>query len=171
MTTFEDADFFAETFTEFGYESGARRRSSLLTGLALVAAATLVAGGVVWVRLAQVPADVVAVDPATTLAVFGRPQGPADVVAADDVAGTLIDPASTRLVAQTADARYYAGVSRTHLLCVLTVPAGDLPSTGCAPTDDGVVNLTVDDELMLLSAGEPAPAGWHEAGPNVFLKD
>jgi hypothetical protein len=171
MTTFEDTDFFAETFTDFGYEKGARRRSGALTGLVLVAAATLVAGGMVWVRLGQAPAALAAVDPATTLAVFDRPQGPADVVAAGDVAGTMIDPASTRLVAQTAEARYYAGVSRTHLLCVLAVPDGDLPTTACSPTAGGTVHLTVGDELMLLSAGEPAPAGWHEAGPNVFLKD
>jgi hypothetical protein len=94
-----------------------------------------------------------------------------DVVADDDLAGSLLEPHSTRLVATTSDARYYAGVSRTHLLCVLTLPDGDLPTTGCAPTDGGVVHLTIDDELMLLSAGEPAPDGWHEAGPNVFLKD
>lgn len=171
MTTLEDADLFAETFTDFGYEDGARRRSGVLTGVVLVAAAALVAAGMVWVRLAQAPTAVAAADPATMLAVFDRPQGPADVVDTGDLAGTMIDPASTRLVAQTADSRYYAGVSRTHQLCVLTVPEGDLPTTGCSPVTGGAVHLTVGDELKLLSAGEPAPAGWHEAGPNVFLKN
>ena len=99
MTTFDDTDFFSDAFTGFGADQAPRRRSGLLSGLVLVAAATLVAGGMVAVKLAQQPAAVDAVDPITTLAVFERPQRSADVVAADDLAGTLIDPASTRLLA------------------------------------------------------------------------
>lgn len=171
MTTVDDTDFFTDAFTGFGTGEAPRRRSSMLTALVLVAAAALVAGGMIWVRLAQIPADVVPVDPATTLAVFDRPQRSADVVAADDLTGTLIDPASTRLVATTSDTRYYAGVSRTHLLCVLTLTEGELPTTGCTSTDGGVVHLGIGEELMLVNAGEPAPAGWHEAGTQVFLKD
>ena len=171
MTTVDETDFFGDAFTGFGDDDAPQRRSSLLTTLVLVAAALLVAAGIFWVRFAQTPAQAPAVDPFTTLAAFASDQRPVDVVADDDLAGTLIYPDSTRLVATTAGAHYYAGVSRTHLLCVLTVPDGDLPTTGCTSTDGGVVQMTIDDELMLVSAGEPAPAGWHEAGPNVFLRD
>jgi hypothetical protein len=171
MSTFDDTDFFTDAFTGFGADEAPRRHSSMLTALALVAAAALVAGGMIWVRLAQLPATLEPVDPATTLAVFDQPQRSADVVAADDLAGSLLDPETTRLVATTSDTRYYAGVSRTHLLCVLTLTEGELPTTGCTSTDGGVVHLGIGDQLMLVNAGEPAPAGWHEAGPQVFLKD
>jgi hypothetical protein len=106
--------------------------------------------------------------------VFDRPQRSADVVADDDLAGFLIEPSSTRLIAETSDTRYFAGVSRTHLLCVLTLTSGELPESGCASTDNGAVHMVIDDELMVVNSAGPAPAaadGWHEAGPEVFLKD
>jgi hypothetical protein len=174
MTTFDDTDFFTDAFTGFGADEAPRRRSSMLAGLALVAAAALVAGGMIWVRLAQQPGAVESVDPSTQLSVLAQPQRSADVVADEDLAGSLVDPSSTRLVASTADTRYFAGVSRTHQVCVLTLTAGELPTTACASADAGTVHLTVGDELMLVGAGGPAPAaadGWHEAGPEVFLKD
>ena len=65
-------------------------------------------------------------------------------------------------------------MSRTHLLCVLTLTEGELPTTGCTSTDGGVVRFGIGDELMVVNAGGPAPAaadGWREAGPQVFLKD
>ena len=174
MTTFDDTDFFTDAFTGFGADEAPRRRSSLLTALVLVAAAALVAGGMLWVRLGQITVDVDPVDPATTLAVFERPQRSADVVGADDLSGSQIDPDSTRLLATTSDTRYYAGVSQSRLLCVLTLTEGELPTTGCTSTDGGVVRFGIGDELMLVNAGGPAPAaadGWHEAGPEVYLKD
>ncbi len=170
MTTFDETDFFAD----FAADRAPRRRSSLLTALVLVAAAALVAGGMIWVRLAQTPVATTPADPSTVLSVFERAQRPSDVVASSDLSGTLIDPDSTRLIAQTEDTRYFAGVSRTHLLCVLTLTAGDLPSTGCTSTDGTRLQMTIGDELMLVGADGPAPAaadGWHEAGPQVFLKD
>ncbi|NUU18818.1 hypothetical protein HP550_16315 [Cellulomonas humilata] len=174
MTTFDDTDFFTDAFTGFGADQAPRRRSSMLTALVLVAAAALVASGMIWVRLAQIPVALPAVDPATTLAVFDHPQRSVDTVDADDLTGSLIDPASTRFLAATDDTRYYAGVSRTHLLCVLSLTTGELPTTGCTSTDGGVVDLVIGDELLVVNAGGPAPAaadGWHEAGPQVFLKD
>ena len=174
MTTFDDTDFFTDAFTGFGSDENPRRRSSMLTGLVLVAAAALVAGGMIWVKLAQQPAAATFVDPITTLSVFDRPQRSADVVPDDDLAGFLIEPSSTRLIAETSDTRYFAGVSSTHLLCVLTLTSGELPESGCASTDHGAVHLTIGDELMVVNAAGPAPAaadGWHEAGPQVFLKD
>ena len=65
-------------------------------------------------------------------------------------------------------------MSRTHLLCVLAVTTGDLPTTSCTSRRRRGVDLTVDDELTLVTTGGPAPAaadGWHEAGPEVYLKD
>ena len=175
MTTFDDADLFTDAFRDFrGVGDATRRRSGLLTALALVAAAALVAAGLVWVRLAQHPVAAAAVDPSTTLAVFAQPQRSSDVVDDDDLAGSMVVPSSTRLVAHTADTRYYAGVSRTHLLCVLALTSGELPTTSCVAPDARGVDLTVDDSFTLVTTGGPAPAaadGWHEAGPEVYLKD
>lgn len=171
MTTFDDTDLFTDAFHDFRGVGDARRRSGWLTALVLVAAAALVAGGMVWVKLAQHTAALV--DPQTTLAAFADPQRSVDVVAADDLAGSMIDPATTRLVAHTADTRYYAGVSRAHLLCVLAVTTGELPTTSCTSATAAGANLTVDDALRIVTRG-PAPAaadGWHEAGPQVYLKD
>ena len=76
MTTFDDTDFFTDAFTGFGSDENPRRRSSMLTGLVLVAAAALVAGGMIWVKLAQQPAAAAFVDPITTLSVFDPRSGP-----------------------------------------------------------------------------------------------
>lgn len=172
MTTVDDdTDLFTDAFTGFGSDDATRHRSRSLAAIALVGAAVLVAGATLWVRMGPEPAAASPVDPVGALAVLAQPQRSTDVVPDDDLAGSLIDPASTRLVAQTSDARYYAGVSRTHQLCVLSLRAGDLPATTCTSTTGGTVHLVVEDELMLVSAGEPAPAGWHEAGPAVLVKD
>ncbi|WP_315099290.1 hypothetical protein [uncultured Cellulomonas sp.] len=174
MTTVDDADFFTDAFTGFAADEAPRGRSSVRAGLALVAAAALVAAGLVGVRLAQQAAAVTPADPTSLLTVLGTPQRPVDVVADADLVGSRIDPSSTRLLAQTPDTRYYAGVSRTHLLCVLTLTTGELPSTGCTSTDARVLQFGVGDELLLVGAGGPAPAasdGWREAGPEVYLRD
>ena len=174
MTTVDDAYFFTDAFTGFSADEAPGRRSSVRTGLALVAAAALVAAGLIGVRLAQQATALTPADPSSLLTVFAHPQRAADVVAAEDLAGSQIDPSSTRLLARTADTRYYAGVSRTHLLCVVTLTTGELPSSGCTSTDARVLHFGVGDELRLVGAGGPAPAaadGWHEAGPEVYLKD
>ncbi len=173
MTTFDDTDFFTDTFTGFGDREAPTRRSPLLTGLILVAAAALVLGGMVWVKLAQHPVATVTVDPTTALSVFARPQRSTDIVSVDDLAGSQIAADSTRFLVATPTASYYAGVSRTNLVCVLAVVKGDLPTKSCTSADAGG-RLVVNDELMVVTTGGTAPAtadGWHEAAPDVFVND
>src|SRR4051794_28171352 len=106
MTTFDDTDFFTDAFTGFRDEDSSRR-PRLRTGLALVAAAALVAGGLVAVRLAQDAPVAAPADPLSTLAAFGHSQRPIDLVDDEDLAGSLISPSSTRLLATAAGTRYF----------------------------------------------------------------
>lgn len=169
MTTYDDADLFSDAFTGFGAAAPSRQRSRLLTVLALAGAALLVVAALVWVRL---DGDVAApaADPATLVPALAETQRSADEIAPSDLADLLVFPETTRLLLSDDAASYYAAAAPGDQLCLVSVPLGDLVRTSCASTAGSPSDLVIDD-VMLVPTGATAPAGWHEAAANVFVKD
>jgi len=165
MTTFDD--LFTDTFRAV---DAPRRRSRLLGTLVLLAAALLVIGALLWVRQAVAMPERAPIDPVSLLPVLAEPQTAADEIASDDLADLSVTADSTRFLVATPTARYYAATSPTHLLCVVAIPAGDLPEASCTSTAVAAT-MTIDDEVALVPVGATAPEGWRQVAPNVYTKN
>lgn len=169
-TTYDDADLFSDAFTGFRGVAPTRRHSRLLTALALVAAALLVAAGLVWAWQGGRAPAAVAVEPTRLVPALAQTQRPTDVIADPDRADLLIDPTTTRLLRTEDAASYYVASAAGNQLCLVEVPKGDLAQISCESTKDAPTTVHLDD-VMLVPAGATAPSGWHEATANVFVQD
>ncbi|QHT57978.1 hypothetical protein GXP71_19095 [Cellulomonas sp. H30R-01] len=172
MTTIDDVDLFGEAFGGFRSVGVARRRHpAVLTVLALLAAAGVVGAGFVWARDNARGPVVEHVDARTLLPVLATAQGADDVVDRAEIGSLAVEPASTRFLAETDSGRHFAAISASGDLCVLTVPSGDLATLGCVRSVVGAQLASGD--VWLAAEGGPAPAaddGWHEAGPNLWVR-
>ncbi|WP_155856200.1 hypothetical protein [Cellulomonas sp. URHD0024] len=168
-TTFDDADLFSDVFTGFRGVGASTRHSRLLTALTLVAALLLVVGGLVWSSLARQTPAVDAIDPADLVPVLAESQRAGDVIASSDLADLLIYPESTRYLTSDDTTTYFVATAPDDKLCLLAMPVGDLAQTSCASTA-GTPHVLRLENVMLVPAGATAPAGWHEAAANVFVR-
>jgi hypothetical protein len=145
-----------------------RYATSLLIGAALVLVA---AGGLVTHALVTSPAA-----PRATIGVLAAPQRAGDVLEDDDIATLVVLPASTRLLVTTPQGAHYAALSPSGELCLVRVPAYDLPSEACAPDRVGADETIGSDDsgqVRLVADGAPLPSsaeGWRQAGPNVWVR-
>lgn len=173
MTTFREDDLFTETFDGFGEEGEVRQRPTWPTAVALVVAAVLVVGGLLWVKEGPRSGAAPTVSATTLLDVFARPQASDDVPPPDDLDGLSpqVQPETTRLLLTDAGTARYAAVSQSGRLCVLTVPSGDLPSATCVrPVEH--TTITVDDHLVVATTGTDPRLGtdWTNTAPNVWTQ-
>jgi hypothetical protein len=166
-TTYDDADLFSDAFTGFRGVSRSPQHSRLLTALTMAAAALLVVGALVWVRLDQAVVSQAA-DPVSLVPVLAESQRTADVIPASERADLLVDPRSTRLLLADDTASYYVASSPGNQLCLVSIPVGDLAQTVCESTAIEPSVLRIDG-VALVPTGATAPAGWHEAAANVFV--
>ncbi len=115
-------------------------------------------------------------DGVATVAALTASQHPTDVLADDDVARLVVRPESTRLLVTTDQGAHYVARSASGELCLVRVPAGDLPSEVCVPDRvgaDATIGEQGEGQVRLVADGATAPAaddGWHPAGPNVWVR-
>jgi hypothetical protein len=168
-TTYDDADLFSDSFTDFREVAPSNRHSRVLTVLALVGAALVVVGALVWVRLGQDTPAAQAVDAATLVPSLGQSQGSSDMISDSDRSDLLLYPESTRLLLTDESGSYFVATAPGDQLCLVSVPVGDLAQTACHSTAGDPVDLRIDD-VMLVPAGASVPDGWQQAGANVFVR-
>ena len=145
-----------------------RRTGSLLltVGLVVIASAVLVGHSLTGAHTVT----------GASVAVLDAAQRPTDVLSDDDVARLVVRPGSTRLLVTTDQGAHYAARSASGELCLLRVPAGDLPSEVCVPDRvgaDATIGTQGAGQVRLVADGAmPPPAldGWRVAGPNVWVR-
>lgn len=174
MTTFEELDL-DEAFGDFGDAGQEPRRPSRVLAIgAIVAAAALLTGGILWARSA--PDGAAAADPAAVVPTLGATQGAADVVPAADLVDLTVTGPSTRLLATTAYGTHYAALDADGDVCLVTVSAGELPRESCAAASDRLALTYADDDdetVVMLAASSAAPSaqeGWTEKVPNLYVR-
>lgn len=181
MTAIDGSTFdLFDDFTSDGTaERAARRRGSLRRLGVVVAAGALVVGSAVGARAALDARDTapVVVAPAVLFGALAEQQQEQDVLA-EEPGTSLLDPASTRLLGVTSAGSHYLAVTRTGLVCLVTVPVGDVAETGC--TDPVASDRLLRSELVspepqtlaLVPDGlAPAADGtaWEPVGPNLWV--
>jgi hypothetical protein len=141
--------------------------------LAFGVAAAVVVGAGTWLA---VHAATTSPPPAASVAALERAQAPEDELVAEDVDRLGVDPASTRLLVTTDEGQHFVARSPSGELCLLRVPAGDVPTESCVPDRVGA-DTTIGDvdtgQVRLVADGgaEPAAAdGWVPDGPNVWTR-
>ena len=176
MTAIQEHDTFADAFGAFATSSAtpSRRRPGLVAAVVVVALA-LLTFGVLTVRSQWAPAADPRVEPASVLPALGVAQTADDVLLAEDTDRLLLDPASTRYLASTGEGDLFAAVRRSGDVCLVTVPAGDLPWTSCTAPVAGLDHTVVDESggptLRLVASSEALTDGWSELAPHLYVAD
>lgn len=110
------------------------------------------------------------------VAVLAAAQRPADRLQAEDVARLAVDPTSTRLLVVTDDGSHYVARTPSGELCLIRVPAGEVPTEVCVPDRvgaDATIGEVGPGQVRLVADGAPRPSpfdGWVTAGPNVWIR-
>jgi hypothetical protein len=175
MTTFEELGL-DEAFGDFG-DAGQepRRPSPVLAAGAIVAAAVLIAVGMLWARSAPVGAPDVA-PPAAIVPALASGQEAVDVVPAADLVELTVTSPSTRLLATTDYGTHYTALDEDGDVCLVTVSVGELPRETCATPSErlALTYANADDEtvVMLAATSSPPPVedGWTEKAPNLYVR-
>lgn len=162
-------------------ERGGARQVPVRRLTVLLAAGTLLVGGGMAAR-ASIDATGAAperVAPATLFRVLAEPQRDVDVLA-EEPGTALLDPTSTRLLGETSAGSHYLAVHATGLVCLVTVPVGDVAELGCTDpvASDRLLTVEVTEPephaLALVPDGlAPAADGstWERVGPNLYVRD
>lgn len=173
-------DLFDELTSGDAAERAAARRGSVRRLAVVLAAGALLVGSAVGARATldarAVEPELVA--PGVLFSVLTEPQGAADVLA-EEPATSLLDPASTRFLGETAAGAHYLAV-QGGLVCLVTVPLGDLAETGCTRpvADEGLLRTVFtspEPHTVALVPDGLAPAAdgaaWERVGPNLYVRD
>lgn len=174
-------DLFDDFLSGDTAERAASRRSSARRLAVVLTAGALVVGGAVGARAAldARSTELAVVEPAVLFGVLAERQRAADVLA-EEPGTALLDPASTRFLGETSAGSHYLAVQATGLVCLVTVPVGDVVEMGCTDpvASDQLLRseLTspVPQTLALVPDGlAPAADGtpWERLSANLYVRD
>ncbi|MBB2924664.1 hypothetical protein [Cellulomonas cellasea] len=180
MTAIDGSTFDLFDDLGLGADGDGAARAALTRRFAVfVTAGALLVGGAVAARAAieagPAPAELVA--PASLVGVLGQPQRAADVLV-EEPATAALDPATTRYLGETAAGRHFVAQSTAGLVCLVTVPVGDVADVGCA--DPVATAVLVEGQfarseavtVRLVPDGTvPEPDGvaaWQRVGANLW---
>ncbi|WP_258724340.1 hypothetical protein [Cellulomonas sp. NS3] len=183
MTAIDGSTF--DLFDDFTSGDAAQRAASRLSSLRRLAvvltAGALVVSGAVGARAAldARSTEPVVVAPAVLFGVLAERQRDADVLA-EEPGTALLDPASTRFLGETTAGSHYLAVHATGLVCLVTVPVGEVAEVGCTDpvASDHLLRAEHTSPVPLTLALVPdglAPAAdgapWERLSANLYVRD
>lgn len=173
-------DLFDDFATGDPAGRAASRRGSVRRLVVVLAAGALLVGGAVGARAAleSSSTEPARVAPSVLFGVLTEEQRDVDVLV-DEPGTALLEPASTRFLGRTAAGSHYLAVRATGLVCLVTVPTGDVAEVGCtdpvaterllsvefASPEPHTVQL-VPDGLAPASDGRP----WDRLSANLYVR-